>query len=81
MAKKEGPKLSIFPTQTMFIMAIAGALLSGGSFWIINYWPKPVSVVPYFGFWEGAIWGLCAGAVVGLVIGYLTDDDHFQDPA
>lgn len=81
MAKKEGTKISVFPTQTMVIMAVLGAILTGASMEAINYWPTPVSVVPYFGFWGGAMWGLAVGGVVGLVIGFLTDETHFDEPS
>lgn len=79
MANKEKKYRSIYPTQTMIIMAVLGAVLTGASFEVINVWPLPVSVVPYYGFWGGAMWGLAFGAVVGLVIGFLTDDAHFED--
>ena len=82
MAKKENTaKISEFPIQAMLVMAIVGALITGGSFEIINYWPKPASVVPYFGFWDGSMWGLIVGAIAGLVLGFLTDEVHFEDPS
>lgn len=66
------------PMAGMFLMAIAGALVAGGSFEVIKVYPLPQSVDPYFGFAGGATWGLIAGAVVGLVIGFLSDDSHFS---
>ncbi|MEZ4537903.1 MAG: hypothetical protein R3D26_23340 [Cyanobacteriota/Melainabacteria group bacterium] len=81
MANKEKKAISMFPTQTMMVMAVLGAILTGASFEIINVWPKPISVVPYYDFWGGAMWGLCVGAITGLVLGYLTDETHFEDNA
>ena len=79
MAKKEKKHLSMYPTQTMIVMAILGGVLTGASFEIINVWPKPISVVPYCDFYSGGLWGMAFGAIVGLVIGYLTDDALFED--
>jgi hypothetical protein len=67
------------PSAAMVFVALISALVSGASFEIINYWPLPVSVVPYFGFREGALWGLVVGAVSGLILGFCTDDSHFAD--
>lgn len=81
MANKENTSASNFPIQAMVIMALLGAVLTGASFEIIKVWPQPASVEPYFGFWGGAMWGLAVGAVTGLVIGFLTDERHFDDPS
>ncbi len=81
MPKKEVAK-SVemgLPSAAMVVIGLASALVSGFSFFIIRYWPLPVSVAPYFGFRQGALWGLVVGAVCGLVLGYLTDDSHFAD--
>ncbi|HEY9678123.1 MAG TPA: hypothetical protein V6C76_08935 [Drouetiella sp.] len=67
------------PSAAMVVVAILGAIVSGLSFKVIQYWPLPVSVAPYFGFREGALWGLVVGAVMGLVLGFLTDDSHFPE--
>jgi len=67
------------PSAAMVAIGLVSALVSGASFWIINYWPLPVSVVPYFGFQGGALWGLVVGAVSGLVLGFCTDESHFAD--
>jgi len=72
--KKEGPNL---PLAASAIMALMGALIVGASFEVIKVYPLPVSVDPYFGFWPAAAWGGVVGAVCGLVLGYLTDDDYF----
>lgn len=65
-------------TVAMVIFAVLGALVSGGSFEIIKIWPQPVSVAPYFGWQVGSVWGLVVGGVVGFILGYLTDDQHFK---
>jgi hypothetical protein len=67
------------PSAAMVAIALISALVTGGSFEVIKYWPLPVSVVPYFGFQGGVLWGLVVGAVSGLVLGFCTDDSHFAD--
>lgn len=80
MAKKEQVNKGIgLPSAAMVVLGFAGAIVSGLSFVIIRYWPLPLSVAPYFGFKQGALWGLVVGAAFGLVLGFLTDDSHFQD--
>jgi len=82
MAKKaDTPQPMSLPLQAMLLMGILGALLAGGSFWIIQYWPLPVSIVPYYTFQEGLIWGACLGAFHGLILGFITDESHFQATA
>ena len=66
----------------MLVFAVTGALLVGGSFWIITRWPLPVAVAPYFEdslFQTGAIWGFIVGGFVGWIIGWLTDESRFTD--
>ena len=67
--------------STPLIAAIFGALLSapvvGYSFVVIKYWPQPASVVPALSFSEGMWWGAIVGALMGLILGFLTDDKHF----
>lgn len=80
MAKEKVVKSGIgLPSAAMVVVGLLGAIVSGFSFFIINYWPLPVSIAPVFGFKVGALWGLVAGAVCGLVLGFLTDDSHFPD--
>jgi hypothetical protein len=67
------------PSAAMVLIGLASAVVTGASFEIIKYWPLPVSVVPYFGFQGGALWGLVVGAVSGLVLGFCTDESHFAD--
>lgn len=74
--KKDGPNL---PLTASFWMAIMGAIVVGASFEVIKVYPLPVSVDPYFGGWTGAAWGAVVGAICGLVLGYLTDDNYFQN--
>lgn len=79
MAKnKNGETSPSLPLAGMLIMGILGAVVVGASFDVIKFWPQPQSVEPYFGFGTGAWWGLIVGAVAGLVIGWLTDDNHFS---
>ncbi len=56
-----------------------GFPLHPSSFEVIKHWPLPVSVAPYFGWKMGALWGLVVGAVSGLVLGFCTDDSHFDE--
>ena len=79
MAKKSDKNCCSLPVAAMFFMAVVSALIVGASFEVIKYWPVPVSVVPYFGFKGGAMWGLVAGGLAGLILGFLTDDSHFED--
>jgi hypothetical protein len=75
--KHEGEVFSM-PVLATLIMGTLTGIVSGLSFVIIKYWPLPASVVPYFGFREGFVWGAVIGGVSGLVIGFLTDDKHFS---
>jgi len=68
------------PIAAMIVMAIGGALVTGGSFEIIKFWPQPQSVEPVYNFVGGAVWGGVAGAFFGFVLGFLTDDKHFDKP-
>lgn len=70
---------SPFPVAAMILIALISAPVVGGSFEVIKHWPLPVSVVPYFGFKTGAMWGLVVGAFCGWVLGFLTDDTHFEE--
>jgi hypothetical protein len=67
------------PSAAMVVIAVISAIVTGASFEIIKYWPLPVSVVPYFGWQGGVLWGLVVGAVSGLILGFCTDDSHFAD--
>ncbi len=70
-----------FPIAAMFIISIISALVVAGSFEVIKVWPLPVSVVPMFAWRGGIAWGLIVGAISGLVLGFLTDDKHFDEPS
>lgn len=61
----------------MILMAVAGAIVVGCQCEVINHWPLPVSIAPYFSWKTGWVWGAIVGSLVGLVIGYLTDESHF----
>lgn len=67
-----------FPIWAMFFMSGLAAIVVGASFEVIKRYPLPISVEPYLDFGGGAVWGLIAGAISGLVLGFLTDDCHFR---
>ncbi len=78
MAKKSTTQSGLtLPIAAMLVMAFLGAIVVGGSFEVIKYWPQPQSVEPVYNFVGGAIWGAVGGAVFGFIIGFLTDDSHF----
>jgi len=72
----QSPSLAL---AAMAVIGLISAVVVAGSFYVISYWPLPVSVAPLLTPNEGFAWGLVAGGVVGLVIGWLTDDKHFAD--
>ena len=67
------------PTKAMVVIGLLSGLVVGLSMWVINYWPLPASVAPYFGFRWGFVWGAVVGGISGLILGFLTDDKHFAD--
>lgn len=78
MAKKqEADKGLPFPLQVGVALGVLGGLLTGLSFWVIQYWPQPASVAPYFGFNVGFAWGAVTGFTFGVILGFLCDDAHF----
>lgn len=71
-----------YPIMTMITMALAGGLITGLAFQVIIWWPLPISVAPYYEdslFLTGFSWGAVSGALVGFVIGFITDEAHFDD--
>ena len=66
------------PIAAAMLMALLGALVVGASFVVIKFCPLPVSVAPVMGFGGGACWGAVVGAISGLVLGFLTDEKHFE---
>lgn len=68
------------PVAACIAMALVTGLVSGGSFWVIQYWPLPVSVAPALTFPEGFLWGVVVGGVSGLILGFVTDDAHYASP-
>lgn len=76
--KKKGDGGYNMPLTMMFIFGLLGAVVVPLCFFLINYWPQPISVVPYFGWKTAFWWGLIVGGLNGLVLGFLNDDSHFQ---
>jgi hypothetical protein len=67
-----------FPVQVGVALGIGGGLVTGASFWIIQYWPLPVSVIPVYTFREGFVWGAVVGFFFGVILGFLCDEKHFE---
>ena len=77
MASKNENGLSL-PVAMMLIMGFGAAVIVALCFAVVNYWPQPVSIAPYFG-WKTALWwGLIVGGVTGLVLGFILDDGRFE---
>jgi hypothetical protein len=66
------------PIQGMLLVGSLGGLVTAAGLEVVKYWPLPVSVDPYFGPGTGFVWGVVVGGITGLVIGYLTDERHFN---
>jgi hypothetical protein len=83
MANKKGASQEgmPFPLMCGIWLGVFGGLLSAASFVVINYWPQPISVAPYFGFREGFVWGAVVGFAFGVILGFLCDDKHFEPQA
>jgi len=83
MAPKHGNKQSSGgisnSTRGMIFLGLLGGVLSSLSFIVISHWPLPVSVAPYFGGRIGLLWGVIVGAIAGWILGYVTDDKHFEE--
>lgn len=79
MAKKDSkPQEMSLPVIGMLLMSVAAALIVAGQCEVIKYWPLPVSVAPYFGGDVGFWWGLLAGGAVGLFVGFISDEKHYE---
>ena len=76
--KSESKETSL-PIAGMLLLSITGAIVVAISFAVVPYWPLPQGNEPYFGWETGAVWGAVVGAGMGLVLGFLTDDKHFED--
>ncbi len=81
MAKKDDnkPTEMSMPIIGMLLMAVLGAVVVAAQCEVIKVWPLPVSVAPYFGGDVGMWWGLIAGAVVGLMVGFVIDEKHYTN--
>lgn len=66
------------PLLGALLTGIMSAIVVGFSFEVIKYWPLPASVTPALTFQEGLWWGAIVGGLIGLILGFLTDDSHFQ---
>ncbi len=75
-SKSEGLSL---PIIGMLLFSVLGAVLVAAQVEVIKVWPLPVSVAPYFGGDVGFWWGLIAGAPVGLFVGFIADEKHYED--
>ncbi len=67
-----------FPLQVGVALGTVGGIIVALSFWVINFWPSPPSVVPVMTFREGFVWGAVIGFSFGCILGYLCDDTHFE---
>lgn len=79
MGKSESNSEMSLPIIGMLIMAPLGAVVVGAQMEVVNFWPLPVSIAPYFGAEVGVWWGLVVGALVGLFVGYIADERHYDD--
>jgi ABC-type xylose transport system permease subunit len=77
MANKESTEMSS-PVMGMCVMGLTGAVVVALQVAVVPYWPQPASVEPVFGWETGLWWGLIAGALVGLYIGFIIDEKHYD---
>jgi hypothetical protein len=76
--KKDNNQMSL-PLCGMYTLGVSGAVVVAASFAIINHWPLPVAIAPYYGFDAGAAWGFVVGGLAGLCVGYIADEKHFSN--
>lgn len=82
MATNNNPKSDTgmsLPVIGMLLVGIASAVIVAVSTEVINFWPLPPSVAPYFGWEQGLWWGLIPGGVTGLFIGWMVDERHYPN--
>lgn len=80
MAKKEStPEGMSLPVIGMLLLGSLGAVVVSAQCEVIKVWPLPVSIAPYFGGEVGVWWGLIIGAGVGLYVGFISDESHYDD--
>jgi hypothetical protein len=80
MAKKEDSKPGTIslPIIGMLLMGVFGALVVAAQCEVIKFWPLPASVAPCFGGDVGLWWGLIVGGMVGLFVGFVVDEKHYN---
>lgn len=66
------------PMIGMIVMGLGGAVSVGLSVEVIKVWPQPPSIAPYFGWNVGMWWGLIVGSLVGLYVGFIADESHYD---
>lgn len=80
MAEKDtSNKEMSLPILNMLLMGVLGAVMVAAQCEVIKVWPLPVSITPYFGGEVGFWWGLIVGGGVGLFVGFITDEKHYEN--
>ena len=80
MSKKDTtPQEMSLPVIGMLILGSLGAITVAAQTAVITVWPLPVSIAPYFGPEVGVWWGLIVGSLVGLFVGFISDERHYDD--
>lgn len=80
MANKENTSTGMSsPVIGMLVLGVASAIIVALQVAVVPYWPQPASVEPYFGWETGLWWGLIVGGLVGLYVGFIVDEKHYDD--
>ena len=66
------------PLLAALVVGLLSAVVVAFSFEVIKFWPLPASVTPALTFEQGLWWGAIVGGLFGFILGFLTDDAHFQ---
>lgn len=78
MVNKEPAAQMSMPIIGMLVMGILSAIIVSLQVAVVPYWPQPASVAPNFGWETGFWWGLVAGGLVGLYIGFILDEKNYD---